>query len=78
MKLKSTTIRPNAPCPCGSGKKFKNCCRNRKTQISLKEKYKNQYDIILKTPEQVEGIPGVRQVASLHHGRGGKDDSPRA
>ena len=56
MKLKSTTIRPNAPCPCGSGKKFKNCCRNRKTQISLKEKYKNQYDIILKTPEQVEGI----------------------
>ncbi len=56
MKLKSTSIRPNALCPCGSGKKFKHCCRNKKTQISLKEKYKNQYDIILKTPEQVEGI----------------------
>ncbi len=56
MKLKSTSIRPNALCPCGSGKKFKHCCRNKKTHISLKEKYKNQYDIILKTPEQVEGI----------------------
>ncbi len=22
-------IRPNAPCPCGSGKKFKKCCRNK-------------------------------------------------
>ncbi|WP_321493138.1 type I methionyl aminopeptidase [uncultured Desulfobacter sp.] len=56
MKIKSTTIRPNEPCPCGSGKKFKNCCRNRKTEISLKDKYKNKYDIILKTPEQVDGI----------------------
>lgn len=56
MKIKSTTIRSNEPCPCGSGKKFKNCCRNRKTEISLKDKYKNKYDITLKTPEQVEGI----------------------
>lgn len=56
MKIKSTTIRPNEPCPCGSGKKFKNCCRNKKTEISLKDKYKNKYDIILKAPEQVEGI----------------------
>ena len=22
-------IRPNDPCPCGSGKKYKNCCKNR-------------------------------------------------
>jgi uncharacterized protein YchJ len=22
-------IYPNAPCPCGSGKKYKNCCRNK-------------------------------------------------
>jgi len=56
MKIKSTTIRSNEACPCGSGKKFKNCCRNRKTEISLKDKYKNKYDIILKTPEQIEGI----------------------
>lgn len=56
MKIKSTTIRPNELCPCGSGKKFKNCCRNKKTDISLKDKYRNKYDIILKTPEQIEGI----------------------
>lgn len=56
MKIKSTTIRSNELCPCGSGKKFKNCCRNKKTEISLQDKYKNKYDIILKTPEQVEGI----------------------
>jgi len=24
-----TRIRPNDQCPCGSGKKFKNCCRNK-------------------------------------------------
>ena len=24
----STKINPNAPCPCGSGKKYKKCCRN--------------------------------------------------
>jgi len=56
MKIKSTTIRPNELCPCGSGKKFKNCCRNKKTEISLKDKYKSKYDITLKTPEQVAGI----------------------
>ena len=56
MKIKSTSIRRNELCPCGSGKKFKNCCRNKKTEISLKDKYKNKYDIILKTPEQVDGI----------------------
>jgi uncharacterized protein YecA (UPF0149 family) len=22
-------IRPNDPCPCGSSKKYKHCCRNR-------------------------------------------------
>nr|WP_319493112.1 type I methionyl aminopeptidase [uncultured Desulfobacter sp.] len=56
MKIKSTSTRPNEACPCGSGKKFKNCCRNKKTEISLTDKYKNKYDIILKTPEQVDGI----------------------
>ncbi len=25
------TIKPNDPCPCGSGKKYKQCCRNAKT-----------------------------------------------
>lgn len=24
--LRSVKVRPNDPCPCGSGKKVKNCC----------------------------------------------------
>ncbi|RQW06388.1 hypothetical protein EH223_02390, partial [candidate division KSB1 bacterium] len=27
------TIGRNAPCPCGSGKKYKNCCLNKQQQI---------------------------------------------
>ncbi|HCY86443.1 MAG TPA: methionine aminopeptidase, partial [Desulfobacteraceae bacterium] len=56
MKHKSVKIGRNEPCPCGSGNKFKNCCRNKKAEISLKDEYKNRYDIILKTPEQIAGI----------------------
>ena len=56
MKNKAGKIGRNALCPCGSGKKYKNCCRNIKKEISVKETYKQQYDIILKTSEQVEGI----------------------
>lgn len=29
-EAKRNKIYPNAPCPCGSGKKYKNCCRNKK------------------------------------------------
>lgn len=28
-EVKKNKIYPNAPCPCGSGKKFKNCCKNK-------------------------------------------------
>ncbi|MCA1786995.1 MAG: SEC-C domain-containing protein, partial [Desulfobacteraceae bacterium] len=56
MKIKSVKIGRNDPCPCGSGKKYKNCCRNKKKEISLKDTYKRQYNIILKTPAQIEGI----------------------
>jgi methionyl aminopeptidase len=56
MKNKSTKISRNALCPCGSGKKYKNCCRNLKKELSVKETYKQQYDIIIKTPKQIEGI----------------------
>ncbi len=56
MKDKSVKIGRNQLCPCGSGKKFKNCCRNEKAEVSMREEYKNRYDIILKTPEQIDGI----------------------
>ena len=56
MKKKSVKIGQNSPCPCGSGKKYKHCCRNKKKEVSIRDEYKNRYDIILKTPEQIEGI----------------------
>jgi methionyl aminopeptidase len=56
MRNRSVKIGRNAPCPCGSGKKYKNCCRNSKKELSLKETYKQQYDIIIKTSKQIEGI----------------------
>jgi methionyl aminopeptidase len=56
MKTRSVKIGRNDPCPCGSGKKYKQCCRNKKKEISLKDTYKKQFNIILKTPGQIEGI----------------------
>ena len=28
----------NAPCPCGSGKKYKNCCHNKSAAMPLSQK----------------------------------------
>ncbi|SDT84858.1 type I methionyl aminopeptidase [Desulfobacula phenolica] len=56
MKKKAVKIGRNALCPCGSGKKYKNCCRNKKMEISIREEYKQRYDITLKEPHQIEGI----------------------
>ncbi len=56
MKHKSVKTGRNDACPCGSGEKYKNCCRNKQHHHSMKDEYKNRYDIILKTPEQIEGI----------------------
>ena len=56
MKKKAVKIGQNSLCPCGSGKKYKNCCRNKKIEISIKEEYKRKYDINLKEPHQIEGI----------------------
>ncbi|WP_022668366.1 type I methionyl aminopeptidase [Desulfospira joergensenii] len=56
MKKKSIKIGRNSDCPCGSGLKYKNCCRNKKAEVSVSQEYKNRYDIILKTDEQIQGI----------------------
>jgi len=29
IRNRSNRVKPNAPCPCGSGKKYKNCCRKK-------------------------------------------------
>lgn len=49
-------IHRNDPCWCGSGKKWKKCHYPRPSTLSLRERYLNQYKIILKTPEQIEKI----------------------
>ncbi|MBU1341180.1 MAG: type I methionyl aminopeptidase [Proteobacteria bacterium] len=56
MKNKAVKIGRNNPCPCGSGEKYKNCCRNKKMEINIKEEYKRRYDIHLKEPHQIKGI----------------------
>lgn len=56
MKKKAVKIGRNDLCPCNSGKKYKNCCRNKKIELSIKEEYERKYDIRLKNSEQIEGI----------------------
>ncbi len=56
MKNKTVKIGQNTLCPCGSGKKYKNCCRNKKIEVSIKEEYKRRYDITLKSDRQIDGI----------------------
>ncbi len=56
-RIKKVKIGRNSPCPCGSGKKYKNCCLNAsKKVLTLKQEYKRKYDIRLKEPEEIEGI----------------------
>jgi hypothetical protein len=47
-KNRSVKIGRNDLCPCGSGIKYKNCCRNLKMEMNIKEEYKRKYDIRLK------------------------------
>ena len=46
----------NDPCWCGSGKKWKKCHYPTPPKHDLAQEYKKKYQIILKTPEQIEGI----------------------
>ncbi len=54
--MKEKKIGRNAPCPCGSGKKYKQCCLKNPLQQSVADEYFKRYSVILKTPEQVAGI----------------------
>ena len=59
MKNRSDTgkISRNAPCPCGSGKKYKHCCLNNPPSTQpLDLQYAKKHRIRIKTPEQIEGI----------------------
>lgn len=44
-------LRPNDPCTCGSGKKYKKCCGNKSSSPATK-----RHNPMIKTAEQIEGI----------------------
>jgi methionyl aminopeptidase len=58
MKNQTPKIGRNAPCPCGSGRKYKKCCLGSETASSRERDrdYAQKHNIRLKTPAQVEGI----------------------
>lgn len=60
-------ISRNDPCWCGSQKKWKKCHYPQKPSETFAEKakrYKKQYDILLKTPEQIAGIKAASKLAA--------------
>jgi methionyl aminopeptidase len=62
-KNDTTKISRNAPCPCGSGKKYKRCCLGKTTsQPNSDMQYAKKHRIQIKTPQQIEGI---RQAGKL-------------
>jgi methionyl aminopeptidase len=66
MKVKTNTdkVGRNAPCPCGSGLKYKKCClrKNGVPAPDLEETYLRKYGIRLKNKSDIEGI---RQAGQL-------------
>jgi methionyl aminopeptidase len=58
MKLKPVKVGRNAPCPCGSGLKYKRCCMRRggAEPQDLAAVYARKYHIRLKSPADIEAI----------------------
>ncbi len=64
MKKKNKKISRNDPCPCGSGRKYKNCCLNKGGEdVSLEVVYRNKYGIRLKSKADIEGIRKAGRLA---------------
>jgi methionyl aminopeptidase len=56
-KSDSGKISRNAPCPCGSGKKYKRCCLGKNSSPQSSDlQYAKKHRIRIKQPEQIEGI----------------------
>ena len=58
MKNKPNRAGRNAPCPCGSGLKYKKCCLGKTAfgQQDLVSEYATKYNIRLKQPQEIEAI----------------------
>lgn len=65
MKNKPAKIGRNAPCPCGSGKKYKRCCYDKSVSDSapLQEQYRRKYGIRLKKASDIEAIRKAGRLA---------------
>lgn len=56
-------ISRNAPCPCGSGKKYKRCCLNKPVSTQPSDRhYAKKHRIQIKTPAQIDGIRRAGQL----------------
>lgn len=56
-KIEHGKINRNAPCPCGSGKKYKRCCLNTPPEPQgAHQQYARKNRIRIKTAAQIEGI----------------------
>jgi len=64
LKISTEKVGRNAPCPCGSGFKYKKCCLGKKDGYTpgFEETYRRKYGIRLKKQTDIEGI---RQAGQL-------------
>ena len=58
MKTKNVKVGRNAPCPCGSGLKYKKCClgKTETKPLDREELYARKYKIHLKKPPDIKRI----------------------
>ena len=65
QKMEMIKVGRNAPCPCGSGLKYKKCCLRKKSIESKgqKELYLQKYKIRFKEEKDIEGIGKAGRMA---------------
>ena len=58
MKNRTAMLGRNAPCPCGSGRKYKKCCLDTVDPVATDQEqlYAQRYSIRLKKAHDIEGI----------------------
>ena len=64
----------NAPCPCGSGRKYKNCCLRKEAVTALGQKLLGALIVLMLAGGAIAAVvslvkeqPGPRQVWSEEH-----------
>jgi SEC-C motif len=65
----------NAPCPCGSGKKYKNCCWDKDFEW-IEDEAGTVYKSVPMSPEVREALEQLRQAFVAKHGREPGPDDP--